>query len=272
MAKVKITRRKMIGGVAAGTALAAAARGTFVGTAHGQSARKTFVLIHGAWVGGWYWRRVSDLLESKGHKVFSPTLTGLGERSHLLNKEINLDTHATDIANVIKWEDLRDICFVAHSYGGFPASAALDQIGDRVSSIVWVDAFKPASGDRVVDFLNENPRNAMLAAAEKGVLGIAAPKAEVFLVNESDRALLDTKATLQPTATYVQPIKISSARDKVAKKTYIRATRFQNAGFGKALAECKADKSWITVETNVPGHVIMLDTPEWLAEVLLKAA
>ena len=107
-----------------------------------SSARPLFVLIHGAWVGGWYWRRVSDLLEKKGHKVFSPTLTGLGERSHLLSKDINLDTHVTDIVNVIKWEDLSNICYVAHSYAGFSASGALDQIGDRVSSIVWLDAFR----------------------------------------------------------------------------------------------------------------------------------
>ena len=93
-----VTRRGMIGG---GVELAAiAASGDTVGAARAQSAQKTFVLVHGALVGGWYWRRVSDLLEKKGHKVFSPTLTGLGERSHLLNKDINLDTHITDIVNV----------------------------------------------------------------------------------------------------------------------------------------------------------------------------
>jgi hypothetical protein len=83
---------------------------------------------------------VSDLLEKKGQKAFSPTLTGLGERSHLLNRNINLDTHITDIVNVIKWEDLNDICLVVHSYGGWVGSGALEQIGGRVSSIVWLDA------------------------------------------------------------------------------------------------------------------------------------
>ena len=101
----------MIGG-AAGLAAIAAANDS-VSTALAQPARKTFVLVHGTLVGGWYWRRVSDLLEKKGQKVFSPTLTGLGERSHLLNRTINLDTHITDIVNVIKSEDLNDICFRA---------------------------------------------------------------------------------------------------------------------------------------------------------------
>jgi pimeloyl-ACP methyl ester carboxylesterase len=274
MTELKITRRGMIGGVAAGIGCAtvAATGDTIVSAARAQSAPKTFVLIHGAWVGGWYWRRVSDLLEKKGHKVFSPTLTGLGERSHLLGKDINLDTHVTDIVNVIKWEDLGDICYVAHSYGGFPASGALDQIVGQVSSIVWVDAFKPNDGEKLIDLVPDARRQAILSAFEKGEPGLRAPKAEVFLVNENDRALADAKTTPHPTATFVQAIKLSGERDKIAKKTYIRATRFQNPGFDKALADCKADKSWTVVETNIPGHVIMLDAPEWLADQLLGAA
>jgi hypothetical protein len=269
-----IGRRIMIGGVAAGAGLAAkAATGDrIVGAARAQTAPKTFVLIHGAWVGGWYWRRVSDLLEAHGNKVFSPTLTGLGERSHLLSKDINLDTHVADIVNVVKWESLKDICFVVHSYAGIPGSGAVEQIGERISSIVWVDAFKPDNGQSFVDLVPDARRKSILGASEKGDLGLQAPNAEVFLVNENDRPLVDSKATPQPTSTFVQPIRLSGARDKVAKKTYIRATRYPNPGFDKALADCKADKSWKVVETNISGHVIMLDAPEWLADQLLQAA
>ena len=235
-------------------------------------APKTFVLVHGAWHGGWCWRRVSDLLEKKGHKVFTPTLTGVGERSHLMSKDINLDTHITDLVNVFKWEDLKDVCLAAHSYGGWPSSGALEQIGDRVSAIVWVDAFKPNDGERVVDLLAEARRAPMLSAFDNGELALKAPKAELFLVNENDRALVDAKATPQPIKVYIDPIKLSGARERVAKKTYIRATRFSYPGFDKALADCNADKSWRVVETNIPGHVIMLDAPEWLANQLLQAA
>jgi pimeloyl-ACP methyl ester carboxylesterase len=270
---MNMSRRKLISGVAAGVAITATAgNGAIISAARAQSGPKTFVLIHGAWLGGWYWRRVSDLLEKKGHKVFSPTLTGLGERSHLLSKDINLDTHVTDIVNVLKWEDLNDICFVAHSYAGFPVSGALDQIGDHVSSIVWLDAFKPENGDSAANLLPEARRAPILAAFEKGEFGLKGPKAEFFLINENDRALVDTKATPQPTSTLVQPIRLSGGREKVAKKTYIRATRFANPGFDKALEKCKGDKSWTVVETNVPGHIVMLDTPEWLADQLLQAA
>jgi pimeloyl-ACP methyl ester carboxylesterase len=269
-----IGRRTMIGDVAAGVGLTAmAATGDrIVGNARAQTPPKTFVLIHGAWAGGWYWRRVSDLLEAKGNKVFSPTLTGLGERSHLLSKDVNLDTHVTDIVNVAKWESLKDVCFVAHSYAGIPGSGVVEQISERISSIVWVDAFKPDNGQSFIDLVPDTRRKSILSAFEKGELGLQAPKAEVFLVNENDRALVNSKATPQPTSTLVQPIKLSGARDNVAKKTYIRATRYSNPGFDKALADCKADKSWRVVETNIPGHIIMLDAPEWLANQLLQAA
>ena len=165
-----IVTRRDLGGVAAGAGLAAAASGGIV-EAPAQTAPKTFVLIHGAWHGGWCWRRVSDLLEKKGHKVFAPTLTGLGERSHLLTKDVNLDTHIADIVNVVKWEDLRDVCLVVHSYGGWPGSGALEQIGDRVSSIVWLDAFKPENGQRGADYTSEAFRKALFAAVEKGEPG-----------------------------------------------------------------------------------------------------
>ena len=146
-----ITRRGAIGTVAAGAGLmAAAASGEFTGAAQAQSQQKTFVLVHGAWHGGWCWRRVADRLEGKGHKVFVPTMTGLGDRSHLLTKGINLDTHITDIVNVLKWEDLKDIVLVGHSYGGIIVSGVADQMHDKIASIVFLDAFVPEDGDSLV--------------------------------------------------------------------------------------------------------------------------
>src|SRR5262252_7298185 len=142
-----------------------------------QASRKTFVLVHGAWHGGWCWRRVADLLQEKGHKVLTPTLTGVGERSHLMSKDINLDTHITDVVNVFKWEDLSDVCLVVHSYGGWPGSGALEQVGDRVSSIVWLDAFRPEDGQRGFDHTSEFSRKGLLAAIERGEPGRLSPTA-----------------------------------------------------------------------------------------------
>jgi pimeloyl-ACP methyl ester carboxylesterase len=274
MSEPTVTRRDL-GGVAAGAGLTAAASGGIVEAAAQtapQTAAKTFVLIHGAWHGGWCWRRVSDLLEKKGHKVFAPTLTGLGERSHLLTKDVNLDTHIVDIVNVVKWEDLRDVCLVVHSYGGWPGSGAIEQIGDRVSSIVWLDAFKPENGQRGADYTSEAFRKALFAAVEKGEPGRPAPRAEAFGVNDKDRAWVESKLTPQPTGAALQPIKLTGARDKVAKKTYIRAARYPQPTFDKALAECKADPSWRTFETAEAGHDVMVDAPEWLVGILLQVS
>ena len=112
---VAMTRRGVL--ASAGVGASAAALGSAPAPAQ-TGAPETFVLVHGAWHGGWCWRRVADLLQKRGHKVFTPTLTGVGERSHLMSKDIVLDTHITDIVNVIKWEDLNNICLVVHSYGG----------------------------------------------------------------------------------------------------------------------------------------------------------
>ena len=147
------------------------------------------------------------------------------------------------------------------------ARGALEQIGDRVSSIVWLDAFKPEDGQKPIDFTNEGN------STEKGEAGfpLPPPKLPPIFVNEKDRDYVDSKLTPQPVGTYAQAIRLSGAREKVAKKTYIRATKYPNPAFDKAQAECKTDPSWNTFETNA-YHIVMLDEPEWLADTVMKVA
>jgi Alpha/beta hydrolase family len=266
MALSNITRRGMIGSLAAGVSAATAiSSDTFISSARAQSARKTFVLIGGAFYGAWCWHRVTDRLEKQGHKVYAYTLTGLAERSHLLSKDINLDTHITDIANLVEWEDLADICLVAHSYAGFPASGALERIGSRVSSIVWVDALKPSDGQ---SFRDEVPFK-----LEDGAISIPAPKAvrPDAYQDPKDAAWVLSKVTPQPIGTWLQPVKLSGAREKIAKKTYIRLPKFPMAALDKAVAECKSDKSWTVLENTTSGHSVMITEPDWLTGVLLQA-
>ena len=143
------SRRELIGGLGAG--LAAAAVGVSAIPVRAQAERKTFVLVHGSSAGGWCYRRVADLLEKRGHKVFAPTLTGLGERSHLISGMITLDTHITDVVNVIRWENLDGFVLVGHSYGGWIISGVAEQVEKRIASIVFLDAFMPENGQRVLD-------------------------------------------------------------------------------------------------------------------------
>ena len=264
---ISMTRRGVLSGATAG--VSAAALGATPAMAQ---TRKTFVLVHGAYHGGWCWRRVADMLEAKGHKVFAPSLTGCGDRSHLLSKDVVLDTHIDDLANIFNWEDLRDACLVAHSYGGWPSSGGLERIGDRVSSIVWLDAFKPEDGQRGTDYISEFSRKALDAALAKGEPGRAPPKSEAFLVNAKDQPWVDAKLTAQPNSIPLQPIKLTGAIEKIAKKTYIRAPRYAQKAFDKAYADCKADKTWQTFENTTTGHDVMVDEPQWLTEILLKAA
>jgi pimeloyl-ACP methyl ester carboxylesterase len=265
MSDNSITRRTALSAAAVGVAALGGAQAMAQ-----ANARKTFLLIHGAWHGGWCWRRVADLLETKGHKVYAPTLTGLADRSHLLSKDVILDTHIADIVNLVKWEDLKDICLVVHSYGGWPGSGALEHIHDRVSSIVWVDAFKPEDGQKGTDYASGFSKKAMEKAIAAGTPGRKAPPPSAFFVNEKDQAWVASKLTDQPNGVATQPIKLTGARDKIAKKTYIRAPKYPQAAFDKALAECKADKTWQTFVNENTGHDIMVDQPEWLANTILQ--
>jgi pimeloyl-ACP methyl ester carboxylesterase len=261
-----VTRRGVIASVTVGAGVAAAEGMRAMAQ---TSARKTFVLVHGAWHGGWCWRSVSDLLEAKGHKVFAPTMTGLGERSHLMSKDVVLDTHIADIVGVIKWEDLKGICVVAHSYGGWPVSGALEKVLDRVASVVFLDAFIPEDGQRSLDVASDFSRQGTLEAIAKGEISRPAPPAATFHVNEKDRAWVDSKLTPQPVGVALQPIKLTGACEKVAKKTYIRAPIYPQPAFDKYYATKKADASWRTYEVD-GGHDVMVDRPERLVEILLE--
>jgi pimeloyl-ACP methyl ester carboxylesterase len=268
MTEFQITRR-MLGSAAAGGLVTAAA----IGAARAQSARKTFVFVSGAFCGGWIWRRVTDRLEQGGHKVFAPSLTGLCDRSHLLSKDVNLDTHIADIANLIKWESLENVCLVAWSYAGFVGAGALESIGNRVSSIVWLDAFLPTDGQKVSDFSAEALRNTLRTAVDKGSAGFGPPpKFGPAAVGERDQSFAQSKATAHPVGTYLQPIKLSGALEKVAKKTYIRLPKFPQPAFDKALADCKGNKSWATFELPDIGHMATLDAPDRVSELILQGA
>lgn len=257
----------MVGDLARGAAATAVvSSGTSIGEARAQSAAKTFVLIPGAFCGAWYWRRVSDRLGKSGHKVHALTLTGLADRSHLMSKDTVLDTHIADIANLVEWEDLADICLVAHSYGGFPASGALERIGNRVSSIVWVDAMKPADG--------QSFRDQVPFQVKEDTVGLPPPKAvsPTAFHDPNDAAWFLSKLTPQPVGTWLQPVKLSGARERVARKTYIRLPKFPSPALDKASAECTADTSWTVVENKTSGHSVMVNEPDWLTGVLLQAA
>ena len=183
------------------------------GAAQAQAAARTFVLVHGSWHGGWCWRRVADRLERGGHKVYTPTLTGLGERVHLLNASVDLNTHVTDVVNVIKFEGLKEIVLVGHSYAGCVISGVAEQVLPAIASIVFVDAFLPEDGQRMLDLTPANLRDAALEAQSKGEIARPIVPAAAFKVNEQDQAWVNSKLTPQPLGPTFTPNKFTGARE-----------------------------------------------------------
>lgn len=267
------TRRAALGAM---TALGAAAFSAAIGSevkaeTTSKTTFKTFVLVHGTWHGGWCWQRVAEALRSKGHRVYAPSLTGLADRSHLLGKDVNLTTHVADIANLVKWEDLKDIVLVGHSSAGFVITQVAEEVGPSIASIVYLDAFVPQVGDNLISLANPGPRKALEEAVARGDLVAKPVPAKAFNVSEENRAWVDAKCTPHPLAAVVEKVTGASAREKIARKTYIRATGFDSPVFNETLAKMKTAPGWKTYEV-ASGHDVMVDHPDRLTEILLEVA
>ena len=125
------------------------------------------VVAHGAWSAGWAWKKLRPLMADRGHRLWTPTYTGLGERSHLAGPQVDLQTHVTDIVQVLQMEDLTDVVLVGHSYGGMVATGVADRVPERLQQVIYLDAFVPEDGDSVASLTGQTAE-AMRAAAEDG--------------------------------------------------------------------------------------------------------
>ncbi len=266
--EMTLTRRGIVGAMAAA---GAAAIVNPTSTAQAQAAPKTFVMVHGGWRGGWCWRPVADRLEKLGHKVYTPTLTGLADKSHLLAKGIGNAIHTADVVNLIKWERLENIVLVGHSLGGMIITPVAQEVGSKISSIVYLDAFLPAVGDAALSTASQVSRDAIAAAIERGELGTKPLPAKLFGDSEKNWAWIDELSTMHPLLTLTDKCTAVDGREKIAKKTYIRAHGYPNPAFNAALEKTKADKTWKTYELQ-SGHDVMIEMPERLVEILLEVA
>ncbi|RDK05730.1 alpha/beta hydrolase [Cupriavidus lacunae] len=229
----------------------------------------TFVLVHGAFQGGWVYARVARMLRKAGHEVYTPTLTGLGERSHLANHAINLDTHIQDIVNVFKYEDLTDVILCGHSYGGLVITGVAGEIGDRIRTLFYLDAYAPAKGQSLLAITGAEMSLAVLEQAS-GNEGMISPiPAAVFNVNLTDAPRVDAMSVPHPLASFVQAVRVGAESVPVASRTYVFATANGGDWFVSTHARLKDDPRW-KVRTVASGHNVMLDNPEELASLLLE--
>ncbi|MES3000755.1 MAG: alpha/beta fold hydrolase [Pseudomonadota bacterium] len=227
-----------------------------------------FVLVHGAWHGGWCWTRVEALLRAKGHRVFAPSLTGLADRSHLLNPGISLDTHVQDVVNLVEWESLESVVLVGHSYGGMVITGAAERLLPRLKAIVYLDALIPnAPNESLLDITGPADR-ARREAVAAGTGLLPPGKAEFLNVNVADRAWVDSKCTPHPYLTFKQGLPAIGAHERVAKKVYVRATGIKVPFYDRILAERRGRPGWKTFELPF-GHDLMVDAPREVTEILL---
>jgi pimeloyl-ACP methyl ester carboxylesterase len=231
----------------------------------------TFVLVHGAWHGGWCYKRVARLLRQAGHEVYTPTLTGLGERAHLMSRTIDLGTHVQDIVGVINCEELSDVVLCGHSYGGMVIAGVVEQIAAKIRSLVYLDAFVPENGKSLFDYLPaEQSARMRTDAAQNGEGYKVTPiPATAFAVNAKDIAWVDAMCVKQPLATFEQKLVLSGRQ--VPKRVYILAAGYEPSPFQQFGARFKDDRGWQFVSIAC-GHDVMVDRPQELADVLIAAA
>ena len=162
----RLSRRQALAAIS-GAAISAVAVSDASNAQSREGNKMTYVLIHPAWFGGWCWKKVTPLLRAQGHEVFTPTLTGLGERTHLARPEIGLQIHVRDITNFIECEDLRNVILVGNSSGGMVITGAADHMPERIAHIVFLDAFVPTDGQSMLDVIPPDRRSALEAFVQQ---------------------------------------------------------------------------------------------------------
>jgi pimeloyl-ACP methyl ester carboxylesterase len=236
-----------------------------------DSINSKHALVHGAFQGGWVYARVARLLREAGHEVYTPTLTGLGERSHLAHHAINLDTHIQDIVSVFKHEDITDAILCGHSYGGMVITSVAGEIGERIRTLFNIDAYAPADGQSLLDITGAETALALLDQASHSGGMIPPIPAGIFNVNEEDAAWVDAMSVAQPLATFVQSVRSGVESNSVANRTYVFATANGGDWFVSTYTRLKEHPQW-KMHRIACGHSIMLDRPQELASLLLEEA
>jgi len=231
-----------------------------------------FVLVHGAFHGGWCWRQTADLLSAAGARVFTPTMTGLGERAHLLTRQIGLRTFIDDVVGVIESEELADIVLVGHSFAGAVISGVADLLSSRIRRLVYLDAIVPENGLSVISRLPPETAAKRIRAAEEssGGISIPIPTGEIFdLPPGPDRDWVARRITPHPLAAYTDTIILNGPVGNGLARTYIRCTNPVYSAVQPSYERIKSDNAWTLIDLAT-GHDAMVTAPKALSELLLQ--
>lgn len=241
------------------------------GTARAQRRGRTYVLVHGAWFGGWVWKPVATALRALGHTVYAPSLAGLGDRKHELRPEINLDTHADDIVNLVQLEDLDSIVLVGWSYGGMVVSDVLARIPEKIASVVYLDAFAPARGRSQMSYANRTGslEAVMNLATQLKPLPVLAPAA-LSLDNHPLAGFIMPRLSPHPALTALQPSKALEQRPQGIAHTYVLARDTPSTTFHPFHRAFQDDPRTTALVVPSP-HIMMLMAPDATTQILANA-
>ena len=242
----------------------------------------TFVLVHGSMHGGWCWKKVAPLLRVAGHEVYTPTLTGLGERVHLAHPGVDLDTHIADIVNLLAFEELAfeelaGVVLVGHSYAGAVITGVADRAPERIAHLVYPDAVVVSDGQAVLDLFPSESRAAIRAEVEGEGAGWrmtppADPAARWGITAADDAAWVRAKVVPQPFRTFTQPIRLVHPAARAGPRTLIVCTAAPATGWrDAAITRAQAEPGWHH-STLPTGHDAMVTMPRETADLLLEIA
>jgi pimeloyl-ACP methyl ester carboxylesterase len=237
----------------------------------------TIVIVHGMFDGGWSWRRVSTLLEAAGHEVYTSTQTGLGERAHLANPQIDLDTHIQDIANLLHYEDLSNVRLVGHSHGGLAITGVADRARERLASLIYVDAHVPEEGESFINLLDAGGRAGIEEAVRTSGDGwrlpppsaASAPGMESYLSDDLWR-WFQPRLVAQPFKTLTQPLRLTRPPDATLSRAYILCAKGRDgAPLDERMERIRSNQGW-RWRTIDADHLAHVTAPHLLVDALLE--
>ena len=232
----------------------------------------TFLVAHGAWSAGWAWKKMRPRLRERGHELWTPTYTGLGERVHLASNDVRLDIHIEDVLKVLEFEDLRDVILIGHSYGGMVATGVADRAPERLSQLIYLDAFVPRHGQSLFDLAVPEDRNQAREAAQKAGDAMRIPPRPMPPdTSPTDLAWANPRRVPQPIATFEQPIRLTGAVEQL-RRTYIYCTKARAGDVFRQFGDrAKSESGWKYREIDA-SHNPHITVPDVLAAMLHELA
>jgi pimeloyl-ACP methyl ester carboxylesterase len=229
-----------------------------------------FVVAHGAWSAAWAWKKMRPLLRAAGHELWTPTYTGLGERAHLANPTVELDTHIADVVGMLEMEDLRDVVLIAHSYGGMVATGVADRARERIAQLVYLDAFVPQDGQSLFDLQSAETRARMRELARTDGEGWRLPPTQMPAdTPDADVAWASGRRRPQPIKTFEQPFRLAS-NGAPPPRSYIYCQRCAPADVFRQFAErAQRESGWRYFEIDA-SHNPHITAPHALLELLTQ--